>query len=119
MTKQEYFERLQARWRAADVALSEHSASLRYRYGNTWQAKPAERKRLDALRDREGHAVDAIMAWLDNHSPRDWRRGVPCHYVCGALTYADAVTSGPLSVVPPVAFGCYQSDAVRFAQPVA
>ena len=46
-----------------------------------------------------------------DQGPRSW--------VCDNLTLADALTAGQLSVIPPLCFGYFQSDMVRFAMPVA
>lgn len=117
MTKQEQFERLQAAWRKAHAREQEIKASLTARYGTWYVYAPlVKREKADRLADRANKASDAIFTWLDNNSPRQWRSGVPYHWVCDSLTYADAVTHGPLSVVPPVSYGGNHSLAVRFAR---
>lgn len=115
MTQQERFERMQGKWRAAHQAAWEYRLTLKLAYGESYHAPRGKRERLERLTAREDQASDAIFAWLDANSPRDFRRGVPADWVCGSLSYADAVTHGPMSVVPPVAFGCYPSDSQRFA----
>ena len=119
MTAQDRFEALQARWRKAQEATREFSWQLEYKYGETWLAPRGKRDRLDRLRKREGEARDDIFAWLDDNSPRSWRSGVPCQWVCNSLTYADAITSGHLSEIPAVTYGCMPGDSARFAAPVA
>lgn len=119
MTKQERFESLQARWRKAQEAVSELSYNLRSRYGNTWSAPAALRNKYERAQKREHAASDAIFTWLDNNSPRQWRIGVPAHWVCDSLTYADAITADALSVIPPPCYGSYPGDSQRFAQPVS
>lgn len=118
MTKQERFDTMQARWRKAQEAERWFSHALTYKYGNWWQAPSAKRDRMESLRRRTEAAADAIFAWLDSNSPRQWRAGVPAHWVCDSLTYADAITAGRMSVTPPPSYGSYPSDALRFAQPI-
>lgn len=121
MTKQQRFEALQARWRKAREKASELRYKLESAYGWMYfvHAPKGKRDRLDLARAAEDKAQDAIFTWLDQNSPRDWRRGVPCNWVCDSLTYADAITSGQLSVTPPVAYGGDITDSLRFARPVA
>lgn len=111
--------KLQAAWHKAHEAEYAEHRRLMYKYGNSWQAPLGQRTRLEKLRARESKARDAIFAWLDTNSPRSWRTGVPCYWVCEELTYDDAVTTGTMSVVPPAGYGSYPGDAERFAQAVA
>ena len=119
-TKQERFEQLQARWRAAKEKADEFGYQLRYKYGEPayLNAPRVPREKYDRLRNAEDRASDAIFKWLDAHSPRSWRTGVPSNWVCESLTYADAMTRDRLSVVPPCAYGSYPEDMVRFSSPV-
>lgn len=110
---------LQAKWRKAHEAERKMARELEYQYGKTWLAPRGKQARYEAIAKRESAASGAIFAWLDANSPRDWRRGVPAHWVCGELTEADALTAGTLSVLPPVAYGRMPSDSVRFAMAVA
>lgn len=121
MTKQQRFEALQARWRKAKEKARNLAFDLRYHYGDFYfvSAPRAKREKKERASAAEEKASDAIFLWLDQNSPRSWRTGVPADWVCDSLTYADAITSDRLSVTPPVAYGCYPSDSVRFAQPVA
>ena len=109
---------LQERWCVAHEAMLTVLYSLDRRYGKAAYAPLGKRAKLEAAYKREDKASDAIFAWLDARSPRDWRHGVPAYWVCTQLTEADALTAGQLSVVPPPAYGHYESDAVRFAMPV-
>lgn len=117
MTAQERFEALQARWRAAHDKQHDLRFKLRYAYGDTYyiHAPKAKRDRADRASKAADFVQDAIFAWLDANSPRSWRTGVPCYWVCESLTYADAITTGQLSVTPPVAYGGLPSDSIRFA----
>lgn len=121
MTPQERFESLQARWRAAQEKAHSLRFDLRYHYGEHYYvyAPKGKRDKADRASRAEEKAADAIFAWLDANSPRDWRRGVPSAWVCGELTYADAMTTDQLSVVPPVAYGCTSADSIRFARAIA
>lgn len=115
---QKEFEALQVRWRKANDARLWLKDDLVRRYGYDWIAPEGQRKRLEALRDREQEACEAVFHWLDKYSPRDWRTGKRYQWVCGQLTYADAVTVGQLSAVPPPAWGASLADMERFAAPV-
>lgn len=113
------FERLQCKWRKVSDAVGEMAYQLKRQYGETYHAPRGKQAKLESLRSRESAACEAIFAWLDANSPRDWRHGAPCYWVCDKLTIADALTSGQLSVVPPLCYGYLPSDMVRFAMPVA
>lgn len=119
MDPQAKFEALQARWRKADHRERELAYQLRQRHGAYLIGCPhGQREKLARASDAEARAAEAIFSWLDACSPRSWRRGCPSSWVCDHLTYADAVTAGPLSVIPPPAYGCYPDDMLRFARPV-
>lgn len=109
----------QEKWRTAYRRLCALRFALEARYGHVWHAPRGQEAKLDHLREKETEAADAVFAWLDEHSPRCWRTGPPMHWVCGELTEADALTSGPLSVVPPPAYGSAHREMDRFAAPVA
>lgn len=119
MSPESRFSALQERFRKAADAASNLRFALNYKYGEVYNAKRSERDKLDKLRERESKAADAIFAWLEANSPRNWRHGCPYYWICTELTYADAVTSGALSVVPPVCYGGSPQDSIRFARPVA
>lgn len=110
--------KLQAKWRKLAEALRDELYKLDRAYGKSWMAPESKRRKLEALRARESAASDAIFSWLDAHSPRAWRSGVPANWICDELTEADALTRGALSVVPPVAYGCNPSHVRQFAQPL-
>lgn len=113
------FDRLQSAWRVARTACEAFRLGLARKWGESWRANTREREKLDKLREKEGKAQDAFFAWLDRYSPRSWRSGVPCYWVCEELTYADAITAGAMSVVPPPSYGSVHGDSLRFAAPVA
>jgi hypothetical protein len=119
MTKQVRWEYMQERWRKAIEAARTLQFDLKYHYGETYSAPRAKREKLDRLWAREASASDAIFAWLDANSPRQWRTGVPAYWICGDLSFADALTSGHLSVIPPVCYGSFPSDSIRFAAAVS
>ena len=96
---------LQENYRAAAAAERELRSRLQVRYGSASYAPRAERAKLEVAERRERRAHDACFAWLSRFSPRDWNCGVPYTWVCSELTYVDAVTCGPLSVEPPLAYG--------------
>jgi hypothetical protein len=117
MNAETRFEYLKSKWRAAYEKASELRSALRFDYGEYWHiyAPKGKRDKADKASAAQDRASDAIFAWLDEHSPRDWRVGVPAHWTCENLTYADAVTRGQLSVTPPPCYGCLPQDSIRFA----
>lgn len=117
--KQEKFEALQAKWRAAHKKELDLSFAANHKYG-TWyiHAPRGVRERIERARAAESKAMDAVFAWLDAHSPRAWRTGTPAYWICDKLTYADAMTEGQLSVVPPPPYGYTTHEMERFARPI-
>jgi hypothetical protein len=55
------------------------------------------------------------MALLDELGGRDWRRGASVPWIMTEPTYADAVTTGPLSVVPHPPYGYTARKVEQFA----
>lgn len=97
--------KLQAKYRKAHERLLSYQYELQRQYGETWRAPAGKQRRYEALREVEQSASGAIFDWLREYSPREWSCGVPSHWICTELTEADALTSGELSVIPPVAYG--------------
>ena len=104
--------KLQAQYRAVYDAFRSQRVSLEAKYGHDWFAYCGrlESARINRLQDRLSKATDRILDWLDEHSPRNWHVGTACHWICTELTYDDAVTSGPLSAVPQLAYGMTRHD---------
>jgi hypothetical protein len=120
MTQQEHFEAMRARWRKASEKARELRWNIEGKYGTWYIYAPAgQRAKIERANAAEEKAQEAIFAWLDAHSPRDWRHGVPCHWVCDQLTYEDAMTRERLSVQTPCSYGSMPSDALRFAAAVS
>ena len=98
----------------ANIAFREACSELERKYGATpsFNYSKADQNRLGRLRRAEDRA-SARMFRLLEASPRDWRAGVPSHWVCAHLPYADAARpkGERLSTVPPCAYG--------YASPVA
>lgn len=97
------FESLQAAWREATTKLEEHKSALRLKYGPRspsawWSAK--ERRADERLYRAEGRTAEAFYAWLDVHSPWEWRRGVQFAWVRDNLTLAMATSETP-PMLPP------------------
>lgn len=114
------FTELQTKWRTAADKLEAIQYALRSKYTRYLIGiASTEQSKLDRARAAESKASDAVYEWLDVHSPRDWRYGVPCSYVCRDLTEADAITTGELSVIPPVCFGGTVNESRQFAAAVA
>lgn len=88
---------------------------LRGQYGEfqpAWLTK-VQRAELDQKRAAVHKVEEKIFALLDEVSPRNWRSGVPAHWVASELTWEDAIRplGEPLSVVPPLAYGA--TEALR------
>lgn len=82
---------------------------LEAKYGGAsrlYQANKGETRKLEAAERAAERASDRFFALLDA-SPRDWRHGVPSHWVLLHLSFADAARplSEPLAVEPPCSFG--------------
>lgn len=79
---------------------------VKYGDGPSWRATVTERKRLDAADRACSKASDRMFSLLEE-SPRDWRSGVPVHWVLFHLSFEDATRSKdePLSTEPPCSFG--------------
>jgi hypothetical protein len=110
---------LQAKWRTAADKVAALKDQLRAKYGNWIWAPAWTCDRVNRLSLAESKAQDRIIEWLEEYSPRGWRTGIPCHWLCTDLTEADALTAGPLSVVPPPAYGSTEADSRRFALAVS
>lgn len=93
-------------------AVQDQRATLDAKYGDRRYCSTRERRALDVLDRAERRAWDAFWRYLCAISPRDWAAGVPVVWLRDSLTFADAVTRGPLSVVPPPAYG-YDDRAMR------
>jgi hypothetical protein len=106
--RREEFEALQARYRETWETISALRRRLEAKYSSTHYASQGERARLEALRKRNAKQGERILAWLERYSPRDWSRAVPYWWICMALSFDDAVTSGELTVAPPPAYGYLQ-----------
>lgn len=109
---------LQARYAAASDALTTYRMALTGGYGDYRYAKRSELARLEKLSQRCDRCSNAIFGWLAEHSPRQWLAGVPAWWICTKLTYADALTSGALSVMPPVPYGGTPASVAAFAREV-
>jgi hypothetical protein len=82
--------------------------AIERRYGSfqlQW-CKASERNAYERASVAYDKASDAFYTLLDN-APRDWRRGVPMHWVVMDLSYQDAFRAAneTLSVEPPRAYG--------------
>jgi hypothetical protein len=117
-SNRERFEKLQASIRELDRQQTDYAIDLRVKYSAVHYAKPAERKRLDAMRERINRLADKLFAIIDADSGRDWHSGVPWHWIVTSLSYDDMTTRGQLAVVPPPAYGYTDRDMQIFAQPV-
>jgi hypothetical protein len=71
--------------------------------------------RINAAREREMAKEQVLFGILDTISRRDWRTGAPAGWILRELSFEDAITRGPLSVVPPPAYGSCVYQMQRFA----
>lgn len=103
------WNRLQAEYNAAYEVKDDYDRALSSKYGrqNVYFASAGEKKKLAQLRARQDRIYDRLLKLLDKYATRDWRSGVPAHWVAGKLTWADAVRppGEMLDEVPPVAYG--------------
>lgn len=103
------FDAAQARYLEADQKLETLLSRLSLKYGPGMQdawltpGERKERRKYIYARDRASYRVFRLL----DASPRDWRRGVPSHWVCTVLSYDDAFRplNEPLTVTPPKAYG--------------
>lgn len=115
------FKSLRARWLSAGQAMQEFRAKMDCHYGNWWYSHhftAAQQKKQLSLRRRSEKVSDAFYELLDTISPRQWRSGVSYHWVLNQLTYADATTTGALSVMPQAAYGATESQMRELMRPV-
>jgi hypothetical protein len=114
------FAAIQARFRAAQEREETYRLDVLYRKyrdrrpPRSWLTS-GEIKRLDALRIAQDKIGESMFTLLDRIGGRDWRVGCPYMWVMTELTYADAITTGPLSAIPPIPYGYSERDAKVFA----
>lgn len=109
------FNAWRARWKASYDALESFRRILQAKYGDEKHANRTERAKLDRLRERASKDSGKLIDYVCANSPRDWRAGVPCHWINSELRWEDVVTRGELSTVPPPAYGYTDRDMKRFA----
>jgi len=115
----ERFADLQSKAREAYAEAYAFRAELDRRFQSHSYATRTLQNRLAVLDRAERRHWDRYFKYLTAISPRAWDQIIPCSWIREALTYADAVTDGTLSVVPPAAYGYTQEDSRRFAWPVS
>lgn len=120
MTQEQKFNAIRERILKAHERRDGFEDSMRRKYGETrppqaWMTR-AECAKDDSLDRAVSKGWDAMFALLANISPRSWSTGVAAWWVAEKLTYADAITDGPLSVVPVPGFGTTQREVERFAE---
>lgn len=95
-------------------------AHTRARCGE-WRVTLMNRGEEETLRRAlaaEDRALDRVLTVLGEVSPRDFRGSCPVGFIGADLTWEDAITDGPLSVIPPAPYGRRQADMERFATEV-
>jgi hypothetical protein len=118
MKNEARFIELQVKAREAAAKRDAFRRDLDFKYGRMIYAKIGERKQLDKLDAAEKRAFDRFYAHLTKIAGRDFGTGFPTYWLRDCLIYADAITRGQMSTVPPAAWG-YTDHAMRqFAEPV-
>jgi hypothetical protein len=77
-----------------------------------------ETAKLETFARARDRAGEALLAVLDRVGCRQWRSGVPYHWIMSNLSWDDATTRDALSVVPPCAYGSSARDMERFARAI-
>lgn len=80
----------------------------------SWMTK-GELDRIERMRTAQDRESDKMFGLLDRIGGRDWRSHAPHHWVMRELTFADATTTGALSIVPPPSYGCTEQRMLVFA----
>lgn len=124
MTKQEKFERLQARWQSADERMHAYAYELRRQYGDArgycWNVPRGKEERRARLDRAESVACERFILFLEHLNPaRSWRQGFPVGWLMSSLTWDDATTTEAMSVTPPPAYGYTTRDAEAFSGAIA
>lgn len=114
----ERFTALQSKARETRDAWQAYKRRLDARYQDSAYAPAVKRNKLAVLHRAESRAWERFYAYLEAIAPRDFGRGFPCHWLVDGLRFEDAVTRGPLSVVPPLAWQWTQADQLRIIGPV-
>lgn len=106
MNKREKFESIRAAAAKTKDARDEYRTQIEIKYGKLLWAKASEQKRYERLCAAYDRQVDRMFKLLEP-APREWRCGVPFHWVVEKLSFDDAFRpkDEPLSVEPPRAFG--------------
>ena len=74
-----------------------------------------ERAKLEGFRRQEDRLLDRMCSLLDRIGGRNFRSGAPAHWLMTDLSFADAVTTGAMSVVPPSPYGYSDRETAVFA----
>lgn len=107
------FDALRAQYVAAHEAEWSYEIGLISKYGQVYWASTAEKRKWAQLTARTERAAAKLFALIDAVSPRNWRSGVPAHWVSEQLSWEDATRplNEPLAVTPPLAYG--HTEAMR------
>src|SRR6185312_13336491 len=113
------FFSLRQRYLLAEREKDNHDRAMSQKYGRSdvpraWMTN-IENKTSERLSARLHKIEDLFLGLLLAISPRSWSSGAPLHWIMTDLTYDDAITRGPLSVIPPCAFASSAADLKRFA----
>lgn len=119
MTQAERFAALRAKTLDAIATRQTYKAELDAHYHDAAYAPAAKRAKLERLNNALKRHEDRFFAFVQTISPRDWTSGVPLGWIMRELTYDDAITRGPLSVVPPASWGYDVHHNRGFAAPLA
>ena len=112
--QRERFEALRAAYVRQKERSDKVEEALRAKYHVGWDETlyshvptKTEQAKREAARAATDKASGKFMDHLDAISPRNWRSGVPAHWVYEELSYEDAVRprNEKLGVVSPLAYG--------------
>lgn len=118
MTDRERFEKLQEKWKNAWVKVWKQKGFLESKYRDWHNASMTDRRKVIKMQDAENAASDKFFEFLDTIATRNFRSGAPIYWILQNLTYDDAVTYGPMSCIPDLAWGCHESSLDKFRLPV-
>jgi hypothetical protein len=122
VTMRARFESIKRRYAKVQERMAAFNEMLyeRYKIPNPPRGwlRDSENRKKDEIRERESEIEDEFFNLLDQISPRSWRSGISAAWTINNLTYDDAVTEGPLSMLPEPGYGSSESDARLFAEAV-
>lgn len=116
------FIAIKTKWFELRRKQEEYESMLFHRYGkhnppSNWLSA-VDKKKADAIRDQMNKTSHRMHELLERVSPRDWSRGIAAHWIMDNLSWEDAITTGPLSMIPHASYGTTQAEVDRFARAI-